>query len=68
VTKLTPIQLKELAQFSNGIGIAWYTAGVISPFFLKFEGLSTFVSAFIAICLSLFFAGIALYLVRGLKE
>lgn len=33
--KLTPVQLKSLAEFGNTIAAAWFTAGVVSPFFTK---------------------------------
>lgn len=39
VKKLKPIQLKGLSEFANKIAAAWFTAGIISPFFTKPESL-----------------------------
>ncbi len=33
--KLTPAQRKALSDFANMIAAAWFTAGIISPFFNK---------------------------------
>jgi len=35
VEKLNPAQLKSLSEFANTVAAAWFTAGVISPFFTK---------------------------------
>ncbi len=67
MVKLTNSQLKELAQYLNGVAVAWYTAGVISPFFAKFEGYETLKFATIGLVVSLFSLSFSIYLVRGLK-
>jgi len=33
--KLKPAQLKALSDFANTVAAAWFTAGIISPFFSK---------------------------------
>lgn len=35
--RLKPAQLKALSDFANTVAAAWFTAGVISPFFVKPE-------------------------------
>jgi len=35
---LKPSQLKALSDFLNTIAAAWFSAGVISPLFIKPEG------------------------------
>jgi hypothetical protein len=35
VKGLSQVQLKGLAEFANKIAAAWFTAGIISPFFTK---------------------------------
>lgn len=37
--KLNQAQLKALSDFANTVAAAWFTAGVISPFFTKVESL-----------------------------
>ena len=36
---LNSAQLKALSDFANTVAAAWFTAGVISPFFVKPESL-----------------------------
>ncbi len=35
VKKLSSSQLKGLSEFANKIAAAWFTAGIISPFFTR---------------------------------
>lgn len=65
---LTPSQLKTLSEFLNTVAAAWFTAGVISPIFVKPEDLSTTINlAFTSLVLTSSFLGLSLLLVRKLK-
>ena len=35
--RLKPAQLKALSDFANTVAAAWFTAGIISPFFVRPE-------------------------------
>lgn len=54
---LNPTQLKSLSEFANTIAAAWFTAGVISPFFTKPK---TFFEVIIFVAVGLLMAGATL--------
>ena len=65
---LTPSQYKALSEFLNTIAAAWFTAGVISPFFIKPESLiSAVILGLIAMMFTLSCLGWSLFLVRRIK-
>jgi hypothetical protein len=65
---LKPSQLKGLSEFLNTIAAAWFSAGVISPLFIKPESLSkTLFLAGIAVIMSLFFLIWSLSLLRRVR-
>ncbi len=65
---LKPSQFKALSEFCNTIAAAWFSAGVISPFFIKSENLlSAIILGLAAILISVLFLGLSLYLVRRVK-
>lgn len=66
--KLKPGQLKALSEFLNTIAAAWFTAGVISPLFIKPENLTkALVLAATAILMTGFFLTWSLTLVKTVK-
>lgn len=65
---LAPAQYKALSEFLNTIAAAWFTAGVISPFFIKPVNLiSAIFLGGIALILTMFCLGWSLLLVRKIK-
>lgn len=65
---LTASQLKALSEFLNTIAAAWFTAGVISPFFLKPEDFSrALILGFAAVALAATFLSFSLSIVRRVK-
>lgn len=65
---LTPSQLKSLSEFLNTLAAAWFSAGVISPFFIKSEDfVKTLALGLVAIGLSLGLLSLSLTTVRGVK-
>jgi hypothetical protein len=65
---LKPAQLKGLSEFLNTIAATWFSAGVISPLFIKPENLfKTVLLAGIAIIMSLFFLIWSLALLKKVK-
>jgi len=68
VENLRPSQLKALSEFLNTVVAAWFSAGVISPLFIKPENLfKALVLAGIAISMALFFLIWSLSLVKRVK-
>jgi len=68
VRKLKPSQLKVLSEFFNTVAAAWFSAGIISPFFVKSESLlNTIILGTVAIMLSMSSLGGAVFLVRRIK-
>lgn len=67
--KLKPIQLKGLSEFANKIAAAWFTAGIISPFFIRPE---SFFEVLRFILVGLLMAGAtlgwSLSLLKGVKS
>ena len=61
-------QIKGLSDFLNTVAAAWFSAGAISPLFIKTEilGKALFISG-IEIVMALFFLGISLLLLRRVK-
>ena len=39
MANLKPIQFKALSNFANTVAAAWFSAGVVSPFFTKSDSL-----------------------------
>lgn len=66
--KLAPVQRKALSEFANTIAAAWFTAGVISPFFTKPKSLLELIS-FIVVGLLMSWATLrwSLSLLEGVK-
>lgn len=66
--KLTPSQLKALSEFMNMLAVAWFTAGVITPFFLE-QGniIRSIILAAAGIFMSVTFLAMALLLLRKVK-
>lgn len=65
---LTASQYKALSEFLNTIAAAWFTAGVISPFFIRPESLiSAIILGVIALMFTLTCLGWSLFLVRKVK-
>ena len=61
-------QLKALSDFCNTIAAAWFSAGVISPFFIKAENLlTTVILGLAAILVSALFLALSLHFVRRMK-
>lgn len=66
--ELAPGQLKALSEFLNTIAAAWFTAGIISPFFIKIEDpLNVLILGTIAIIFSVAFLFASLFFVRKVK-
>jgi len=66
--ELKPSQLKALSEFLNTIAAAWFSAGIISPIFVKPENFpTTLVLALVAIIAALSFLALSLYFVRKVK-
>jgi hypothetical protein len=69
VKSLNPAQLKSLADFSNTVAAAWFTAGVISPVFTKpksFLELMTLLS--VSLLMTWATLRWSLFLLDGVKE
>ena len=65
---LTLSQLKVLSEFFNTIAAAWFSAGVISPFFIKPESVTkTIAFGTVAIILSIMLLILSLRLVKRIK-
>jgi len=66
--KLRQSQLKALSEFLNTIAAAWFSAGVISPLFIKPENLiKALILAGIAILMTIFLLAWSLSLLRRVK-
>lgn len=66
---LTPSQLKSLSEFFNTIAAAWFSAGIISPLFIKPESIvRALLLGAISVILSLSILIWALYIVRRVKQ
>jgi len=66
--KLRQSQLKALSEFLNTIAAAWFSAGVISPLFIKPENLiKALILAGIAIVMTIFLLAWSLSLLRRVK-
>lgn len=69
VNDLNAAQLKALSEFANTIAAAWFTAGVIAPFFTKPR---TFLETAWFLVLGLFFTVVmlqwSLLLLKGVKK
>lgn len=65
---LTPNQLKSLSEFLNTLAATWFSAGVISPFFIKSEDIiKTVALGLTAIGLSLGLLSLSLSTIRKVK-
>ena len=65
---LAPSQLKTLSEFLNTLAATWFSAGVISPFFIRTEDfLKTVALGITAVVLSFILLFMALFLVRRIK-
>ncbi len=65
---LTSSQLKSLSEFLNTLAATWFSAGIISPFFIKNEDLvKTIALGLAAIGLSLGLLSFSLVIVRRVK-
>lgn len=61
-------QFKSLSEFFNKIAAAWFTAGIISPFFIKPSNITEFsLFAVIALGMSIFSLSLSIYLVKGAR-
>lgn len=58
-SKITSSQLNRLSEIFGNISVAWFTAGVIAPFFTKFDSNS---DVFANVLLSLAMSGLFVYL------
>lgn len=68
MVNLTASQLKTLSEFFNTIAATWFSAGVISPFFIKSEDfIKTIALGLVAIGLSLALLSLSLATVRRVK-
>jgi len=68
VRNLQSSQIKGLSEFLNTVAAAWFSAGVISPFFVSTENQPLVVLiAGAQITLSLFFLSVSLSLLRNVK-
>lgn len=66
---LTANQLKVLSDFLNTIAAAWFTAGAISPLFIKSENIfRTILLGLIAVSLSLGLLSLSLSVARRIKK
>ncbi|OGD98258.1 hypothetical protein A3A49_00400 [Candidatus Curtissbacteria bacterium RIFCSPLOWO2_01_FULL_38_11b] len=62
-------QLKALSEFFNTVAAAWFSAGVISPLFIKPQNLLNIVVIIaIAITMTMSFLYLSLFLVKTLKS
>lgn len=67
--KLSTGQRKVSAEIVGNISVAWFSFGVIAPFFSKPENLFRFIIPFvIGLSTAVIFALFALYLVKGVKS
>lgn len=66
--KLDAGQRKAASEITGNVSVAWFTAGVISPFFVQPKNLSDFI-AFLTFgsTMAAFFVAVSLILVRGIK-
>lgn len=61
-------QIKGLSDFLNTVAAAWFSAGAISPLFIKTEVIGkTILISGIEIVMALFFLSISLLLLREVK-
>ena len=66
---LKPSQLKGLSEFLNTIAAAWFTAGVISQFFIKIEDTTRAITlGFFAVCSAGVFLWASISLLKGVKS
>jgi len=66
--KLKPAEKRVLSNFFSTIAVGWFTAGIISPFFIHPQNLTdALLLAIVSIALTLLSLGLALYLARGEK-
>lgn len=67
--RLSVGQRKVVAEFLSNIGVAWFGAGVISPFLSRPKNLSETIIPFIwGIVLAIGFLRIALFFTKGIKS
>lgn len=60
-------QLRTLAEFFNTVAAAWFTGGIVAPFFARVS-LPQYIAFFVAgSFLSYFFVSLALELTKGVK-
>lgn len=65
---LNPSQLKALSEFMNMLAVAWFTVGIITPFFLEQENIiRSIILAIAGIFMSVTFLAMALLLLRKVK-
>ncbi|OGD83968.1 hypothetical protein A3J17_01895 [Candidatus Curtissbacteria bacterium RIFCSPLOWO2_02_FULL_40_11] len=65
---LTSYQLKALSEFFNTVAAAWFSAGVISPLFIKPQSLLNIIVIIgIALVMTTSFLYVSLFLVKTLK-
>jgi len=66
---LNSAQLKSLSQFFNTIAAAWFSAGIISPFFTKPLFLSNYLIFFILSIIATYsLLRFSLWLLKDIKE
>ena len=65
---MTVTQFKSLSEFFNKIAAAWFTAGVISQFFIRPKDITEFlIFAIIALGMSIFSLSLSVRLVKGVN-
>lgn len=61
-------QLRSLSDFFNTMAVAWFTAGIISPFFFKPGNFTEFILlASIALGMTVTSLSLSLHLAKGVK-
>lgn len=67
--KLSIGQLKAVSEISGNIAVAWFTAGVISPMFVRPKNPVDFLSnLMLGLTMTVLFTLLSLDLVRGVKS
>jgi len=61
-------QLRTLADFFNNLSLAWFTAGVIGPFFTEVESNYQFLYTLIGLIFSYLFLNLALKISQKLND
>lgn len=68
MNKFNSAQLKSLSDFANTVAAAWFTGGVISPFFSKPESLEKlFLFLLVGLLMTWATLRLSLFLVKGVK-